>query len=575
MFTYDLALHPFTTRGTFLRFTPSDSGRLMLGSARSIPFLDMATKQWPHDFYEIALVHDGREVKYAWDAHPDCLTLTSENGRVTFAFDPPDTVVFDALGVGVRLIPGHTTATAIHLSDREWLFGDYRGRCVHQVFAGSGATLTVTQSPTASGDTGPFGDKGRTIEFGGPARFSGLLRFASHATTLPRTVPSLTTLKRTESRRWREWRERMPAVDECYRDAAEYSWHMLYSLEVPAEGHLTRPIALMSKRWMNKIWAWDNCFDALAMCIGDPERAFDQLRVYFDNQAPSGQFCDSLSTWHADYCFVKPPIYGWTITQLIQRLGKRRCMAFVKQAYEPVCRLTNWWYTQRDRDRNGMCEYYHGNDSGWDNSTMFDQGYPTDGSDLGAHLILQSEALAVMADMIGRRAEAASWRRKSQTQLKRLLRNVRGNRFISPRSGTSDAEPTQSLLNYIPMVLGDRLPATVRAAIVADLSPGGPFLTDYGLATEAPSSAKYDSHGYWRGPIWAPSTYLIFSGLVDAGETGLAQTIARRFCDLCVKTPGMWENYDARTGAGLCCPGYSWTAAVFVLMAEWLAKQPE
>ena len=49
--------------------------------------------------------------------------------------------------------------------------------------------------------------------------------------------------------------------------------------------------------------------------------------------------------------------------------------------------------------------------------------------------------------------------------------------------------------------------------------------------------------------------------------------MAERFCDLCVKEPGFWENYDALTGKGLRCPGYTWTASVFLLMAEWLAAQ--
>ena len=35
------------------------------------------------------------------------------------------------------------------------------------------------------------------------------------------------------------------------------------------------------------------------------------------------------------------------------------------------------------------------------------------------------------------------------------------------------------------------------------------FLTENGLATEMPKSNKYESNGYWRGPIWAPTTYLL------------------------------------------------------------------
>ena len=128
--------------------------------------------------------------------------------------------------------------------------------------------------------------------------------------------------------------------------------------------------------------------------------------------------------------------------------------------------------------------------------------------------------------------------------------------------------------------LDHRLPLLQQSArggssrvVHSDLQPGGPFLTKYGLATELPSSIKYMADGYWRGPIWAASTYLIFQGLLECEEYKLAKLIAQRFCDLVQQEPGFWENYDALTGTGLRCPGYSWTASIFLLLAEWLEDQ--
>jgi Mannosylglycerate hydrolase MGH1-like glycoside hydrolase domain len=165
------------------------------------------------------------------------------------------------------------------------------------------------------------------------------------------------------------------------------------------------------------------------------------------------------------------------------------------------------------------------------------------------------------------------WKKRAEHQLGDLLsQGVRDNRFFSPLDGKIDAPKTQSLLNYIPIVLGRRLPKKIRTTLIADLGPGGPFLTEWGLATESPHSPKYEPDGYWRGPIWAPSTYLIFDGLVSAGAKELAALIARRFCDLCAQDMGFWENYDALSGKGLRCPGYTWTASVFLLLARWLEE---
>jgi glycogen debranching enzyme len=178
-----------------------------------------------------------------------------------------------------------------------------------------------------------------------------------------------------------------------------------------------------------------------------------------------------------------------------------------------------------------------------------------------------------MADMLGKKKDAVAWRRRAREQLATLLEKcVRHDRFCTLTKGTMPQKDSASLLNYIPVLLGRRLPRNILRTLVKDLSEEGRFLTRFGLATQAVNSKAYSSNGYWRGPIWAPSTYLIFDGLIDAGEVTFAAVIARRFCDLCVAQPAMWENFDALTGKGLCCPAYTWTAAVFMLLAQWLAK---
>lgn len=282
---------------------------------------------------------------------------------------------------------------------------------------------------------------------------------------------------------------------------------------------------------------------------------------------------DLINDLEPVYGFIKPPVYGWAIQKLIQAQGLKKALPYLNEVYKPLIRLTEWWYNNRDFDGDGLPQYHHGNDSGWDNATVFDQGCPTEGADLAAYLVIQCETISQIATALDHRKSAARWYERSQMQLSRLLElQVKKGCFFSPRDGQSTAPASHSLLNSIPIVLGKRLPAQVRNNLVQDLGPEGPFLTNFGLATEAPSSPKYISDGYWRGPIWAASTYLIFDGLLSAKESNLAYTIAERFCNLCLRSPGFWENYDALTGQGLRCPGYSWTASVFLLLANHLLE---
>jgi glycogen debranching enzyme len=126
-----------------------------------------------------------------------------------------------------------------------------------------------------------------------------------------------------------------------------------------------------------------------------------------------------------------------------------------------------------------------------------------------------------------------------------------------------------SLVAFMPLLLGRRLPADVLRTLIAGLADPGRFLTPHGLATESPRSPLYRSNGYWRGPIWAPSTQLIVSALDGVGETKLAREVSRRFCTTFAKS-GSAENYDALTGEGLCDRAYTWTASAFLTLASSL-----
>ena len=93
------------------------------------------------------------------------------------------------------------------------------------------------------------------------------------------------------------------------------------------------------------------------------------------------------------------------------------------------------------------------------------------------------------------------------------------------------------------------------------------FLTEHGLATEMPDGGKYESDGYWRGPIWAPTTYLLVDGLRRGGQDALARTVAERYCRMSSRiSRGNFENFDALTGLGRRAPGYTWAASVYMLL---------
>lgn len=349
------------------------------------------------------------------------------------------------------------------------------------------------------------------------------------------------------------------------RDTAVAAAYLDWSSVVHPHRLLKRPAMYMSKNWMTNVWAWDHAFNTLAACLSDVDLAWDQLMVIFDHQDETGQIPDFINDVRFLTCFVKPPVHGWILQRMMDYTGmlpKDRLLT----AYDKLSRWTDWWFTYRDPDKDGLPVYWHGNDSGWDNGSVFDVPLPLKSADLSAFLVVQMDTLAAIAAELGQKDQAKNWRKRADRTLKALIDTLwDGKSFRSVSTVTGEAAlPSDSVFGCLPIILGKRLPAEIRTALATEIRR---HITDWGPATEHPQSPNYESDGYWRGPIWAPPTLILIDGLHQAGEIELARDIAERFCRLCVRS-GFAENFDAITGAPLCDPAYTWTSSVFLILAN-------
>jgi len=338
--------------------------------------------------------------------------------------------------------------------------------------------------------------------------------------------------------------------------------YVLWSATVEPSGFVTRESVLMSKHWMDKVWSWDHCFNALALAEGLPGLAVDQLLAPFDHQDASGALPDSITHSEVLHNFVKPPIHGWALRRLRATRGVHLETDQLVEIHDRLAGWTRFWLEHRRRPGHGLPYYQHGNDSGWDNSTTFDVDRVIEAPDLAAFLVLQLEVLAELATELGKPADA--WEKERDRLLETLVEELwTGGVFIARGALSGRPSTASSLLNLLPLVLGKRLPEPILRALADRVHI---HLTEHGLATEPLDSPHYASDGYWRGPIWAPSTALIEDGLRRSGFPDLADTVSDRFRRLC-ETSGFAENFDAETGAGLRDKAYTWTAAVYLMFA--------
>ncbi len=387
--------------------------------------------------------------------------------------------------------------------------------------------------------------------------------FIPEGTFRPEALHPFETCRDEVKKGFGNWHAKTLEVPEDYEETRARAAYLNWASVVNPEGLLKRPAMLMSKNWMSSVWSWDHCFNALATATTDPELAWQQLLLITDYQDGHGCYPDSLNDLEVIYNFTKPPIHGWAVRELLKVSQPSHDVLLTM--YDSLARWTTWWLEHRRLKTQALPYYLHGNDSGWDNSSMFDKGVPLLAPDLAAFLVIQLEVLAELAERFGK--EANHWKEIAEALFNALLAHLwTEERFVAKHALSHETVANSSLQYCLPILLGQRLPQPMQQALCKSVTT---FLTPYGLATEQPSSPDYQANGYWRGPIWAPSTYLIVSGLEACGYADLAHDISTRFCNTC-KASGFAENFDALTGEGLRDKAYTWTSSVFLLLANKL-----
>ncbi|MDQ1307011.1 MAG: hypothetical protein QG671_2843 [Actinomycetota bacterium] len=516
-----------------------------------------------HPVLRLVPVMAGDRVEVSVGATPARLRWEHERGWIEAVFETADTLRVAGQGLGLSLLASGPELTAFTGSyffrdptTGAYVFTSYEtGRRYRvTVLHGSRAIAIGAQS---------LGEAERGLVIGAePGDWEVAVEELGTARSPYRPERNFDEVRIRAARAFGGFLDAVAPWRDATTPAAALAAYVLWSATVHPAGMLRRTSVLMSKHWMDKVWSWDHCFNALAL-TGLPELAWDQFRVPFDHQDPSGALPDSVTHSEILCNFVKPPVHGWALHRL------RACLSDpepedLREIYRRMAGWTRFWLDARRTPSSGLAHYQHGNDSGWDNATTFDPERFIESADLAAFLVLQLDELAVLATALALPDEAADWDRASQAMMTTMIGRLwDGERFVARGVESGRTWASSSLLDLMPIVLGERLPPEVRKRLVTRLAD---HLTDHGLATEDPDSIEYQDDGYWRGPIWAPATVLIEDGLRRAGEPDLADGISDRFRNLC-ETSGFAENFDARSGAGLRDRAYTWTASAYLILA--------
>lgn len=319
-----------------------------------------------------------------------------------------------------------------------------------------------------------------------------------------------------------------------YEKLWDYAIYQIWSHRTKASGGFKEPGILFQYTWVAGVFSWQQSYHATAM-LANPKEAWRQICLLFQYQdEKTGRIPGHLTYIGGANTTLQPPFQGFALDYLIRKAGDdfltpEECA----RMYPKFAKWTEFWTTYRNAGRGDDVTAIHSpHDSGWDDATIFKDGFPAQNPDLIAFLIVQMEMTARLAEGCGKKEEAKHWLERSKKLLDILVNEFwDGEKFVTFVNGKP--VDSMSLICYQPILLGDRLPQHIIDKVAERLTEEGDFLCEIGLVTESLKSplCDYSARTFISGRVVAPIIQIITAGLNMAGKNKEAALIARRFCD--------------------------------------------
>jgi hypothetical protein len=210
-------------------------------------------------------------------ATPALLTWRHDAGRIEAVYENPDTIRLRGEGLGLRIAAAVGTLTpfsGIYLYrdpvDGAHVFTSYE--------TGRRYRLTVLHgAPDGSAGVQALGTTERFVTMpAGRAWEIAIEEYQTARRPYRRTV-AFDGLHRAAAAEFAAFVDAVTPWRGPETPAAELAAYVLWSATVAPAGFLGRSAVLMSKHWMDKVWSWDHCFNAIALAGGEPNLAWHQF----------------------------------------------------------------------------------------------------------------------------------------------------------------------------------------------------------------------------------------------------------------------------------------------------------
>ncbi|MDR1531615.1 MAG: hypothetical protein LBS62_05425 [Clostridiales bacterium] len=522
---FDLTNIPFSRAGAFISiYENKEDGALYFTHCRSE---SVAIKR-PNLMKLSFLDESGAEQPFTYYSDEARLTVKTPEGTAEFTYDGPQVMRARVTGLTLRFVyePEMHEGADIRAADELEVGLNFMGKLLFKGITGKFATTAqwnfreVRPFPfvidLASQAAGPG-------EMAIHEYYSSGLAFESYRPFEEAVSETLADFE--------EFQAAYPPVPEIYAETARRCAWVVWMHQMGPRGSLADTLLYMHKLLLVRGFGWHHSYAAVSMAW-DARRAWRMLLTFFNFQDERGGIPDNVSDMNQEnWVSTKPPLFGYAVCYILDNFDTGALTEKdYRTLYDKLARYRGWWFQHHDHAGTGFPSYYHVDESGYDESSLFNAGLPVQSPDLMAYMAVLDEALSKLAERLGRRDEALRWAAESNRTLEFLINELwDGEQFRSKVVRTGELYKCGSAAQIQPILLGRRLPRAIVEKIRDRVLDEEDFLTDYGITSESMKSPDFTMFSFTRGPVIAPVNFQIIFGLFDAGECEAARKIAIRY----------------------------------------------
>ncbi len=339
-----------------------------------------------------------------------------------------------------------------------------------------------------------------------------------------------------------------PAYVDCYWK----TWELAFRSFRQPGPQSTFPSNYIDEAFNEALFLWDTAFMTMFCRYGHPHvPGIQSLDNFYASQMPDGEIVREISEVDGSprVNWAKPgtphslnhPILAWAELESFQITNDKGRLA---EVYPPLCA----YYRAYDKIKDDPSGFYLGSWASMDNSPRVEGMFCS--IDTTCEMVLFARNLATMADILGKKDEAARWTRDADELTLKINDTLwdPATSFYYDSNGKRERHNVRTIAAYWALIAGVADQAKADA-LAAQLTDPAKFNRVHRVPTVPADETGYHPQGhYWRGGVWTPTDIMVIRGLERFGKTDLAREIALNHIETVFKvwqqTGTVWEFYQ-------------------------------